>query len=125
MKATLRALVLGAAVVALAAGAVPAAAPEARHSQQDAEPALAGAEGVPVRAAALASAGHGGDAAARRLAATGASNATSWTTFTAHAVPKIARRLGIVADDGGDACGLAVQQQFNCTDVACEDLVPG
>lgn len=119
MKGSLSALVIGAAVAALAAGA-----PVSRLGPQDAEP-RAGAEGVLVDAGAATTAERGsGDAVVRHLATAGASNATSWSTFTAHAVPKIARRLGIVADDG-DACGLAVQQQFNCTDVACEDLVPG
>ena len=28
-------------------------------------------------------------------------------------------------DESGDECGRAIQHQYNCTEEACEDLVPG
>ena len=49
-----------------------------------------------------------------------------WATVFARSVPKLSRRLGIYGDDiEGDQCGSDVQSQFNCTEHACEDLVPG
>lgn len=49
-----------------------------------------------------------------------------WPTLLAKSVPKISRRLGLLRDDdGGDQCGADVQATYNCTDHACEDLVPG